>query len=83
MAVIQKDRIVVEARSRQDLETQLELGTKSLAARACELGDRGILVTRLSPSDYVIELDPRVPFGMTVECCRWAGRGDWRPAHAS
>jgi hypothetical protein len=73
MTLIQASRVVVVARSRKDLESKLELETMSLMRLAYELGDRGILVTRLSPSVYAIELHPEVPFGLTTERCKWSG----------
>lgn len=71
MPVIENDRIVIVADGPRDLASKLEFGVKSLFPRAKELGDRGILVTRASPSDFVIELDPSIPFGETLEHCRW------------
>lgn len=61
-------RLIV--RDRADLERQLGQATESLTGRARELGDRGILVTRKSANEFIVELHPDVPFGLTREADR-------------
>lgn len=75
MNLTQKNHIIIEASNRQDRDSRLEKGVNALLTRAYELGDRGVLVTRLSPTKYLIELDRIVPFGTTLERCRWSGHG--------
>lgn len=61
----------IEADNAQDLSLRLEDAISSFVPGALELGDRGILVTRLSPLEYLVALDPSVPFGTTREHCAW------------
>lgn len=71
MAIQPEDIVVIEANDPHDLETKIELGLNTLISRAHEFGDRGILLTRRSPNDYLIELDPSVQFGVILERCEW------------
>jgi hypothetical protein len=49
----------------------LERGVLQLRGIAQATGDRGILITRHSPYDFVLELHNDVPFGPTLEKHSW------------
>lgn len=63
--------VLIQATDAHDLSTQLENAITSLLPRALALGNRGILLTRLSARDYLVALDSSVPFGTTHEHCAW------------
>ena len=58
-------RTVVKTRRGMDLELQTRMAV--LVKRAAHYGDRGILVTRHSPCDFMLELHTGVPYGETME----------------
>lgn len=61
----------IDASDAHDLSAQLGNAISSLLPDALALGDRGILLTRLSAEEYLVALDSRVPFGTTQEHCAW------------
>jgi hypothetical protein len=61
----------VRVNCRADLENELERGVLQLRAIAQTIGDRGILITRHSPYEFVLELHNDVPFGQTLEKRCW------------
>lgn len=65
--------LTVRARDPSEMEARLEQAAALLQDRAQALGDRGILVTRHSPWDFTLQLDPEVPYGLTLERCDWRG----------
>lgn len=66
-----EDRIQVQVVSLRDMETTLERCIELLIPRARSLQDRGILITQYSPTDYVVELHAKVPYGTTRERRKW------------
>ena len=69
--ILDEDVLTVRVADRTDMEAQLEQCVTRLRDRALALGDRGILVTRHSASDFTIELHPEVPYGITHEREEW------------
>lgn len=65
--------ITVRAQSRKDMDQKLDAGVSTLRRQAMAAGGRrrGILVTRLSPKDFRIELHETVPYGETLERNSW------------
>ncbi|UVJ41298.1 hypothetical protein [Arthrobacter sp. CJ23] len=59
------------AGSAAELSIQLAEAFEALLPTAMALGDHGILVTRLNDREYLVALDPSVPFGTTIERCAW------------
>lgn len=66
-----EDRIIIEAHTPSELETELERSVGALIEQARAHGDHGITVTRCSPRLYIVELDPRVQYGTIIERCQW------------
>ncbi|WP_423184587.1 hypothetical protein [Arthrobacter sp. NyZ413] len=62
-----KDRCTIHVSDPADLDTQLSQAEAQLQHQASLYQDRGILITRHSPWDFTLELDPSVPFGTTRE----------------
>ena len=53
------------------LEDRLSEAVEAFIPAALTLGDRGILITGVSPSDIIIQLHPDVPFGDIHERQEW------------
>jgi hypothetical protein len=67
------DVIMVRALSRKEMDQELETGVATLRRMVmASCGRRrGILLTRLSPNDFRIELHETVPYGETIEREVW------------
>lgn len=63
--------LTVRAETRPNLDRELDDATARLLERALIRRDRGILVTRHSPTQYSLELHQDVPFGVTLELDAW------------
>ncbi|MHC6595138.1 hypothetical protein [Arthrobacter sp. C152] len=62
-----KCSLEVSASSPENLQKLLSKAEAALIRIALDLGNRGIVVTRHSPSKYTLELTEKVPFGETRE----------------
>lgn len=60
----------IRVTSRAELDEELERGVYQLRS-AAQQDRQGILVTRHSPYDFVLELHRDVPFGLTLEKQMW------------
>ena len=61
----EKTEVVV--REARELGHALDSGIRSLQAKALAHGTAGILVTKLAPGRFTLELSHDVPFGYTYE----------------
>ncbi|MFE4080321.1 hypothetical protein [Paenarthrobacter sp. YIM B13468] len=67
MTKIAAERTEVCVLHAHDLDQALEHEVGRLQIQACAQGAMGILVTRLAPGRFTIELSPLVPYGYTYE----------------
>ena len=63
--------LIIRAVDPHDLNAQLDAAESELKQEAMQGCDRGILVKRLSPEEFVLALDSSIPFGLTVEQSVW------------
>lgn len=59
--------IHIQAENSRDAQEQLNAAESQLRLRAMQERTCGILVTRKGAGDYVLALNERVPYGMTLE----------------
>ncbi|TLM88235.1 hypothetical protein FDW84_01600 [Pseudarthrobacter sp. NamE5] len=64
------NEVEITVKSRSDVDTQLETNLAVLVERAFAHRNGGILVTRHSHNKFTLALDPKVPFGQTIEVDR-------------
>lgn len=59
------------AKSKAQMERQLENAMSQLLENALISCDKGIMITRHSPNEFTLELHPDIPFGVTQELDVW------------